>query len=175
MIEFVDYRQYPKDVKKLYYHAFPCNERVPYGILKYKAKSKAIFQAVVDQDKFIGLIYLVIKDKYLYLFFLAVDDKYQNQGYGSKIIKYLKEKYHDYKLMVLIEDLDELADNHEQRVKRFAFYKRNGLIRLNYKIIEAKVKYELIGNNENISDQHFYYLMDYYFGKLLFNYLYKDN
>lgn len=175
MIEFVDYYKYRKEVKNLYYKAFPANERVPYLILKNKAKKKAIYQAVVDQDKFIGLIYLVKKDKYLYLFFLAVDDKYQNQGYGSKIIAYLKAKYQDYKIMVLIEDLDELADNHEQRIKRLAFYQRNGFIRLNYKIKEAMVRYELIGNDEKINNHNFYDLMDYYFGKFLFTFLYKDN
>jgi len=60
--------------------------------------------------------------------FLAVEEKYRDEGYGSQILNEIKSRYNGNRIIVDMEDPDEEAKNHLQRMKRAHFYKENGFV-----------------------------------------------
>lgn len=138
------------DVKKLYSSAFPADEKMPYFILKYKAKKHlAQFYAVYDGDLFVGLAYCVPYRDILFLFYLAVSDQVRGQGYGGRILNAVCRHYAGYRIVLNIEEVNENSSNYDQRVKRRSFYEKNGFFTLDYQIKEGKVVYDMMCRSES--------------------------
>jgi len=115
------------DVCNLMKTAFPKDELISISLWRAIAIRKNIhFFAVYDDKKFIGIVYVAESEKYVYIPFLAVCENERNKGYGSHIVKLIKENYK--KTLVLhIEPLDPSAKNYEQRVRRAEFYHKNNI------------------------------------------------
>ncbi len=89
--------------------------------------------AYFDQEVFVGLTYAICTDNLVYLLFLAVEESKQSQGYGSQILAQVKKEAGVRPCVLTIEPMDEEdASNRTQRLKRLAFYERNG-----YQAIES--------------------------------------
>ena len=73
----------------------------------------------------------------------------------------------------MIEEIDENSNNYNERLKRKKFYLNNGFKDLNYKVKEAGVIYEMLGYNNEVTHEEYRDLMKYYFGEILYNYVYK--
>lgn len=147
-----DYRK----IKRLYRKSFPPEERIPFFILKRKAKhQKAHMLAAKQNGAFVGFVYLVCHFDMAYLFFLAISPEKRGMGCGSKILKALKKQYVGKRIFLAREPLDEKADNYEQRVKRHSFYLRNGFEDLPCKIKEAGVVYDAMGIGGEISAEEY--------------------
>ena len=82
-------------------------------------------------------MFAVINKKTVFIWYLAVNDKMRSCGYGSAILNDVKEKYAGCEITLNVEPLYTTADNYEQRVKRIAFYARNGFLNTE-KIIKFK-------------------------------------
>ena len=89
-------------------------------------KKKHKFSAYYENDLFVGILYTIENDDMLFVFYIAVNDIIQSKGYGSKLLQMLIEKYKNKPIALFVETLDPSADNYNQRVKRFAFYEKNG-------------------------------------------------
>lgn len=127
-----------KEVKDLMKRAFPKNERMPMWLLNYWAKKDGYdFWSYYDGEDFCGICFAVINKKTLFIWYLAVNDKMRSCGYGSAILNDVKEKYAGCEITLNVEPLYTTADNYEQRVKRIAFYARNGFLNTE-KIIKFK-------------------------------------
>ena len=84
-MKFVDAKRYKKQVKDLYREAFPKDEQAPLLFLFFKSgNGRDSFYAVVDKEKFVGLVYTVQIEKLVYVFYLAVKAEERGQGYGGK-------------------------------------------------------------------------------------------
>lgn len=112
-----------RDVRKLYFSSFPKEERLPYWFLLLR---KAEFLAYLDQEKLVGFSYTVKGQSCDFLLFLAVAESHQSQGYGTAILQKVKEKAGKKPLIVTIEPPFEVSENAEQRLRRLAFYEKNG-------------------------------------------------
>lgn len=160
------------DVKKLYSSAFPADEKMPYFILKHKAKKHlAQFYAVYDGDLFVGLAYCVIYHDILFVFYLAIAPECRGHGYGSEVLKAVEEKYGRYRIVLNIEEVSENSPNYEQRLKRRAFYEKNGFFTLDYQIKEGNVVYDMMcfsAEGKGVSQTEYYKLMENYLGKVLY-------
>lgn len=174
-MQFSDVRNYKRQIKNLYRSAFPANERAPLFILfKRTDNGRDSFRAVVDDDKFVGLVYTISTAKLVYVFFLAVEEEMRGKGYGSKILEQLKQKYSDKTVCLMIEDPEEKkAENIDERINRLKFYERNGFERLHIKINEAGVNYELLGTDTSVTQADFLNMMKDYLGSLLFRIIYR--
>ncbi len=62
----------------------------------------------------------------VFILFLAVNDRLRSSGYGSAILEWLKEQSAGKAICLTIEDPYIRTENMEQRLKRLAFYVRNG-------------------------------------------------
>lgn len=140
------------EIKNLCATAFPKNEQMPVWVLRLLAKRNGIdFTAYYDNDTFCGISYTVCKNDTVFVLYLAVNDKIRSKGYGSQILDSIKKNYIGKSVVLNIEPLDSDAENYEQRVKRFEFYKRNGFSNTNHFINDISGRYLILSTSENFS------------------------
>ncbi len=155
-------------IKKLYKAAFPSEERAPFFLLSMKANQPGVdFWALYDGDKWVGLMYVVSRGDLSYIFYFAVSQSERGKGYGSQALQAAKEHYKGRKLCLAIEQLDPNAENYQERVKRKAFYQKNGFEPLNQKLQEATVVYELLGIGGRVEPEEYHLMMKNYMGRIL--------
>lgn len=152
-------------LKKLYIEAFPAAERAPFRLLiKRSAQGRADFWIICEENKNIGLAYVVTMNKLSYLFYYAVAPSLRGKGFGTRALKDLIEKYSGCRLFLALEDWREKADNQEQRIKRHEFYKNCGLHDLPYRLKEASVIYAIMGTGEPVEPEEYKAMMNRYAG-----------
>lgn len=176
-MRFVDGKKYKNQIKKLYKSAFPIYERAPFWLLmKRTGNGRDNLYAILNENEFIGLMYTISTEKLVYIFFFALTEENRGRGFGSKILEKFKTDNPDKSILLLVEDTDdEKADNFEERIRRLNFYKRNGFHRLNIKVNEAGVHYEILGTKETITGADFFGIMRDWIGGFLFKIIYKNN
>ena len=126
-----------KDFKRLFFSAFPAEERPPYFFMKWTLKCRKGELLIAREDGcFIGFVFLVRYRDLLYFFFFAVDEDVRGMGYGSRILQFVKERNPGKRIFLAREPLDDGAENAAQRSKRREFYMKNGFVDLPVKIIE---------------------------------------
>lgn len=112
----------------LFVDSFPESERVPFKDLVAGAERGAFeFYAYMDGDELVGGFVSMPSERYVYAFYLFVDAAKRHIGYGGQIVKLLQGCYHHRTVFFTIEDPeDAVAENSEQRRRRFAFFERLG-------------------------------------------------
>lgn len=155
-----------KTLKKLYVSAFPRNERPPFFILRTRAeRGLGDFHIIKDGEKFVGFAYVIPYADMAYLYYFAIDGEIRGKGYGSEAISELKKIYEGKRFFLAREMLDENSENYGQRVKRHAFYIKNGFTDLPVKIKEASVTFDVMGIGGAVGKEEYKALMDGFFGK----------
>ncbi len=160
-----------KQIKELYYTAFPRDERAPFGMMTRKARQgKGRMLAAKDGGTFVGFAYIIENADCAYLFYLAISPETRGRGYGSAILGKLRETYKDKRLFLARESLDPASDNYEQRVRRHEFYLRNGFEDLACKIREYKVTFDVMSIGGDITPDDYRKIMTPWCGKFLVKY-----
>ncbi len=126
-----DYNEISAFMKRV----FPKEELMPMWLIKLLTLKKNYdFKAYYDNDLFVGILFTIDSDDTLFVFYIAVNDKVHSKGYGSKLLQTLFDKYPDKSVTLFIETMDDKdAQNYQQRVKRLAFYERNGFVHTDIK------------------------------------------
>lgn len=108
--------------------SFPPEEYVPCEkIIEMSESDNSInYLALYDDEKLVGYIVVKLYNMFSYLLFLAINPNCRSNGYGSKAIDFIKNKFKDYKQVVDFEMVEDDASNNEQRIKRRKFYLKNG-------------------------------------------------
>ena len=141
-LKYVDSNKYTNKIEELYLNTFPKDERFPFWILEECSReNNSNLYAILDNDKFIGMCYIVNCANAYYLMYLAVEPSLRNQNYGSKILMDLKEKYKTLFLSVDIP-VDDIS------IKRKKFYLRNGFYDTNKFYEDTGVNYEVLCTND---------------------------
>ncbi|MCR5784203.1 MAG: GNAT family N-acetyltransferase [Eubacterium sp.] len=154
---------YP-EAKRLYLEAFPPEERIAFRILKKRAEqNKADFFNIFTEDGCIGFVYLVTNESLVYINYFAIKKEYRGQGFGTKVIQTVLEKYKRKKIFLALEDWNEECDNKKERLKRRDFYQRCGLREFPYHLKEGTVIYSVMGAGEQVRPNEYKELMDNYF------------
>ena len=172
-LEFINIhqqKQYRKLVKQLYESSFPEDEQVPFNILSLKSKTNiSDIYAVVD-NQFVGMLCTVYHQDIVFLWYLAVEEKLRNQGYGSQILNEVKLQFPNKRLILNIEEVDELV---EETSKRKHFYLKNGFIESGFKTEEYGVVYEMLAYPVAITYPEYEAMMRKYSGDKVFEKIYK--
>lgn len=114
-----------REAKKIYFDAFPKEERMPYPLMVAMAKLwNTDFLLFFDEDLPIGMIYLAKNRKLVFIMFLAVAKEMRSKGYGSSILRYVKDHYQK-KIIVSIEPCNPECPDFAVRQSRKKFYLRN--------------------------------------------------
>lgn len=174
-MQLADAKSYKKQIKKLYNDAFPKCEQSPLSFLFRRTKdARNSFYAVLDNEEFVGLTYIIEGKRLVYVFYLAIVEEYRGKGYGSAVLTLIKEMYTDKVITLGIEDTADVnAPNYSERIDRLGFYKRNGFQQLNIRTNEVGVLYELLGTKTGITQADFLALMKDYMGTFLFRFIYR--
>lgn len=175
-MEFVTAAKYKNQTRHLYCTAFPREERVPLFFLFHRArKPQNSFEAVLEGQEYIGLVYTIVQSNRVYVFYLAVAEEKRGQGYGSRILKAICRRYPKHTVLLAIEDTaDTQAPNLKQRFCRLRFYEANGFLKLGIRFCESGVGYELLGTKADVTKTDFLFLMREYLGDFLFRRMYRD-
>ena len=135
--------------KKLYYSAFPKEERIPWPLLWWNTKRRNIqFMAYLDGQVFCGFTISVRMDGLFYVLFFAIEESQRGKGYGSRILRQLQAKYGTLGLNV--EPPDPSANNYAQRQKRFSFYENNGFFDTEHFVWEVGGKFRVLSTDKNL-------------------------
>ena len=142
-----------RQVASLYEATFPACERLPLWQLSWNGLKKGQeFLAYYDKQTFIGLIYTIYSDSLVYILFLAVEERKQSQGYGSQILAQVKKEAGVRPCVLTIEPMDDPnVSNRAQRLKRLAFYEKNGYQALNHFYFEGNERYQILTTDKTLS------------------------
>lgn len=157
------------DIKKIYMEAFPKRERKPYFSLKRAVKKKkAVVMTAVEDKKLLGFVVLIPYKDMVMVDYLAVSSKTRSKGTGSFIMQNVCRQYADKKIVLLIECLDDAAENKEQRAARRRFYLKNGFTSSDIFIEGAGGEMEILNYGGNISQGEYLALQEYALGRIFF-------
>ncbi len=175
MLKFISYKDdmsVAKLIKPLYISSFPKKERVPFFLLKQKAKKQvADLCAIYDDNTFIGMCYTVFHNDIVYVFYLAICEECHGKGYGTEVLKLLKQKFAQKRIVLNIEEIDDKAPDNDMRIRRKNFYLRAGFKECGFKVIEYGVTFEMMYCGKEVRSSEYKALIDNYLGRF-FSHLY---
>ncbi|MGB8194016.1 MAG: hypothetical protein WCF67_18930 [Chitinophagaceae bacterium] len=122
------------DALSIYINSFPANERHPESLIEERVHlglNILYIGQIESQTVFMALLWPFEDTVFTLLDYMATNASSRGQQLGSRFLQYmrpiLKEKDHYFVLEV--ED-PEYGNNREERIKRVAYYKKNGALEL---------------------------------------------
>ena len=138
-------------VRQLYLTSFPKVERFPFWFLQALALTRrSRFLAFYAGDSLAGISFTIEGRDMVFLLYLAVSPDMRSCGFGTEILSYLKTLYNK-PLTLNMEPLDSAADNADERLRRFAFYERNGFSDTGYLLVDPQMTYAVISTAKEFS------------------------
>lgn len=124
-----DTRERLRKVRALYEEAFPRSEKKPFGmILRGRKKENYEILAIEDEDGvFLGLAISMHYGELVLLDYFAIAPYARCAGTGSRTLAELQKRYQGRKFLLEIESTVGVTDPGDQRLRRKAFYLRNGM------------------------------------------------
>lgn len=145
--------------KALYRNAFPRAERVPVRFLMDKNVDSTL-NACYDEELFCGFYSTLTFGNITHILFLAVDDTLRGKGYGSALLELISYHYPQNRIILDIEAEDSTAPNNDQRIRRKAFYEKNGYTESGIEYRWRGVPYKILIKNGTITEKEFYDFWD---------------
>ena len=159
-----------KQVKEIYMEAFPKAERKPFFVLRHSVKSKkAQILTATEDGTLMGFVMVIPYGGMVMVDYLAVSSKIRSRGTGSQIMQQVCEYFADKRIVLLIERLDDNAENAQQRSARRRFYLKNGFTSLDIFIKGASGEMEVLNWGGKVSAQEYLSLQKHALGNLLFS------
>ncbi len=144
------------EVEALQKEAFPPNESYSMEQLLALSESQNIeYVSFWEDEQLCGLLYYNVGETMVYLFYLAVNPAIRSKGYGGKLLRWLTDRYQGKSVVGNIEPVGFGADNEEQRVRRLAFYERNGFRRLSVRMDDESGLYDIISSGSVFDEQEY--------------------
>ena len=158
-----------KEIKKIYMEAFPKRERKPFFTLKRSVKKKkAVIMTASEENQILGLVVLIPYKDMVMVDYLAVSSRIRSKGTGSYIMQNVCREFSDKKIVLLIERLEDDADNRDQRIARRKFYLKNGFSSSGIFITGASGNMEIMNYGGKVTPENSLSLQEYALGKLFF-------
>lgn len=107
--------------------AFPSYERWAFSeMIRFTEETDCDLWGVYEEGCPVGFALFLKNHQCGYLYYLCVQEEHQSKGYGRKMLKHICEYYASLPIILDFEELDAKAENRGQRIRRRAFYLRNG-------------------------------------------------
>lgn len=163
------------ELKKLYNRNFPLDERIPFKRLLRMLSDTRLMHAWYDDNTLIGLSVVFKHKDLIYLAYLVTEEKYRDHGYGSKILKELETMFQGMRIVLDMEQLDDQADNAQERRSRRDFYIRNGFKGTGYWYRFFHVNYELLSYGGIVTGKEYHDLIIEHWGKIAEKAVFQDH
>ncbi len=152
----------------LYKSAFPGARRIPTWVLRYKLRNgKAGFNVVYSRDTWVGLVYITEHHNIVFMHFLAISEACRSAGYGNMVMNLIKDAHAGKRIVANIEELDQRANNYQQRIKRKSFYEKCGFTSSGYLVKEPGEKLEMMIFGGSINKEEIEAVYNNLFGGIL--------
>jgi len=155
------------NVRALYVEAFPKEERKDFELMleKRDAGSMEIFSIENEEGEFLGLTITVLYKDLVLWDYLACCKEIRGKGVGSEVIRLLKERYQEKRVVLEFESTLVPCDNLIQRKRRKALYERIGLKLLPYQVSLFGIEMEMMSTGAYISFEDYHKIYDKVFGE----------
>lgn len=152
------YKDNLEKIENLYLTAFPENERKPFDLILEKCNkgSMEIISIENDNSDFLGLAVTIICKDMVLLDYFAIAPENRGQNIGSTALKLLFERYKDKRFILEIENTEAECDNLAERIRRKAFYLRNGMSVMPFKVNLVGVEMEVLTYNCEVTYDEYY-------------------
>lgn len=146
------------NLEQLYMEAFPAAERKPFPLMVQKSHEGIMELLAIEGEggAFLGLAITVLHKGLVLLDYFAICPKLRGQDIGSGTLRLLQERYAGKRLVLEIEDTDEEAPNREERIRRKAFYLRNGMSAMPFLVNLFGVKMQVLTNGADVSFEEYH-------------------
>lgn len=149
-------------IKELYEASFPKSEKKPFGLMvELQKQGLCEMLAIEDEEgKFCGLAIMILAAGLALLDYFAIDPGCQGGGMGSAALQELRERYGSDKIVVEIERTTgaeaEAAENAQDRIRRKAFYLRNGMVPVGFLVNLFGVEMEVLTFGRELAFAEYY-------------------
>ncbi|PWL70125.1 MAG: N-acetyltransferase [Clostridiales bacterium] len=158
-----------KEIKEIYMEAFPKAERKPFSAIRRSVnKGKALLLTAMENEVLQGFVMAIPYKNMVMVDYLAVSSKIRSRGTGSRILQEICRYFSGKKIVLLIERLDDTAENKGQRIARRRFYFKNGFTSSGIYITGRSGNMEVLNFGGTVSVQEYMGLQQYALGKLMF-------
>jgi GNAT superfamily N-acetyltransferase len=128
----IDQKETLDEVFKIYETSFPANERQTLETLKIRLKEdkEVLFAAKINHEVVgIGFLFDLLGSDFLLLDYLAVKQNHRGKQIGERLFEFLKSysKSQNKHLLMEVDD-PEYGENRPSKLKRVAFYQKNGAL-----------------------------------------------
>lgn len=149
--------------------AFPKAERKPFSAIRRSVnKGKALLLTAMENKVLQGFVMAIPYKNMVMVDYLAVSSKIRSRGTGSRILQEICRYFPGKKIVLLIERLDDTAENKDQRIARKKFYFKNGFTSSNIYITGRSGNMEVLNFGGTVSVREYMGLQQYALGKLMF-------
>ena len=156
-------------IREIYMEAFPKQERKPFGILKRSVKrGKVELFAAWEGTDLLGFTAVIPFEDMVMVDYLAVSAKARGKGTGSQLMEEVCGHYTGKKVVLLIERLDDQAENAAQRQARRRFYLKNGFASTDLFTSGAGGDMEVLSFGGQVHGSDYMRLQKYALGSILF-------
>lgn len=164
----VQKEQWPQ-IKEIYLEAFPKREQKPFCILKHSAaRGKVMVFTATEENTLLGFVMVIPYQNMVMVDYLAVSGKIRSKGTGSFLMQEICRHFSDKKIVLLIERLDEQAENALQRIARRRFYFKNGFTSSGIFVKGSSGEMEVLKFGADVSPAEYLDLQKYALGRLFF-------
>lgn len=169
-MEILNANQKPwKEIKEIYMEAFPKAERKPFFTVRRSVnKGKSLLLTAMENEVLQGFVMAIPHKNMVMVDYLAVSSKIRSRGTGSKMMQEICRYFPGEKIVLLIERLDDTAENKDQRIARRRFYFKNGFTSSNIYITGRSGNMEILNFGGTVSKQEYMDLQQHALGKLMF-------
>ena len=149
-------------VQALKERVFPPEEQLPLPLMMEKAHChSANLWGFYEDERFCGFSYTVASEKILFVLYLAVDNTLHSQGYGSRCLSLLDTIADGRTIALNVEIPHADAPNNEQRLRRIAFYERNGFAVTPYHLNDGKTTFSVLAKGSFVPEDYRSLLVDF--------------
>lgn len=153
-----------RQIYELYMEAFPEEERKPFELMQQKVQEGKMEILAIEEEGFAGLAITVLYEDRVLLDYFAIAPECREKGVGSRALQMLKERYKEKCFFLEIELIDEKAINNAERIRRKAFYKRNGMKEVGVRVCLFGVDMELLTAQKPLTFESYFEVYDKIFG-----------
>lgn len=154
-----------KEIKRLYNHSFPSDERIEFYRLVRMLNENRKMYVYLEEEKIVGFTYFFFYEDIAYMGYICVEEELRNRGYGTVILERVIDDFKGYRIAVDIEEASEDFDNFEERKRRRDFYIRNGFVSTDIFYSFFNVDYEILSCGGIISRKQWQDLVKEHWGR----------
>lgn len=156
-------------VQEIYTEAFPKSEQKPFFLLKRPVRrGRAQLWTAEEDGQLLGFLLADLWQDLVLIDYLAVSSKARGKGTGSQLLQYVLEHFKNKRVLLLIERLDDHAENSRQRIARRSFYLRNGFDGAGFCVEIGGGEMEVLHWGGQVSSAEYLHIQRHAMGGLLY-------